>query len=53
MVPYYRNYDITPAGERLVMVCPSDRPDDGEAARSEIVIVQNWFEDLRRLVPTN
>ena len=53
VVGFYRDYDITPDGERLVMVFPADRTDGGEAARPQIVIVQNWFEELRRLVPTD
>ncbi len=53
VVAYYRDYDITPDGERLVMVFPADRADGGEAARPEIIVVQNWFEELQRLVPTD
>ena len=53
VVGYYRDYDITPDGERLVMVFPADRTESGEAARPQIIVVQNWFEELRRLVPTN
>ncbi len=53
VVGFYRDYDITPDGERLVMAFPADRLDGGEAARPQIVIVQNWFEELRRLVPVN
>ncbi len=53
VVGFYRDYDITPDGERLVMVFPADRTDGGEAARPQIIVVQNWFEELRRLVPTN
>ena len=26
---------------------------DGEAAPSNLIVVQNWFEELRRLVPTD
>ena len=25
---------------------------DGEAAQRQVILVQNWFEKLRRLVPT-
>ena len=52
VVPFSRDYDITPDGERLVMIFPVDRTDGGEAARPPIIVVQNWFEELRRLVPT-
>ncbi len=53
MVSYYRDYDITPDGERLVMVFPADQTDRSDAARPQLVVVQNWFEELRRLVPTD
>ena len=53
VVGFYRGYDLTPDGERLVMVFPVDRTDGGEGARPQIIIVQNWFQELRRLVPTN
>ena len=43
-----RNYDISPHGERFVMV---QIPDSTE--RGQLEIVFNWFEELERLVPTN
>ena len=39
-------YDVLPDG-RFVMI----RGPDPNAAR-EIVVVQHWFEELKRLVPT-
>jgi Tol biopolymer transport system component len=47
----YRDYDMSPDGEQLLMVFPADRPDSGEPARPQIVIVQNWFEELKERVP--
>ena len=44
-------YDVSPDGQRFLMIKepeirePSDQP--------EIVIVQNWFEELTRLVPVD
>jgi len=35
------------------MVFPGDREDGGQSSQSQIIIVQDWFEGLRRLVPTN
>ena len=49
----YRDYDMSPDGERLLMIFPADRPDGGEPVRPQINIVLNWFEELKRLVPTN
>ncbi len=50
--PYYtqsgnpgRTYDIAPDGRRFLMV-------KLPAATPQIVIVQNWTEELKRLVPT-
>ena len=40
-------YDILPDGKRFVMI----RGADPQGAR-EIVLVQNWFEELKRRVPT-
>ena len=42
------NYDISPDGERFVMV---QVPDSTE--RGQLEIVFNWFEEVERLVPTN
>jgi len=41
-----RNYDVTPDGQRFIMVKPSDR----ELAATQIDVVLNWFEDLQRRV---
>jgi len=42
-------YDVSADGERFVMI------DQSESARppTELVLVQNWAEELKRLVPTN
>jgi len=44
------HYDVAPDG-RFVMIeegSPSD-----EIAPGALILVQNWFEELKRLVPTN
>ncbi|MEE9125421.1 MAG: protein kinase, partial [candidate division NC10 bacterium] len=40
------NYDISPDGERFLMV-------KSEAQSNELHVVLNWFEEVRRLVPTD
>ena len=40
-------YDIAPDGQTFVMI----RRDDQETA--DMVLVTNWFEELKRLVPTD
>ncbi len=51
MVINYRDYDMSPDGERLLMVFPADQPDPGEPARLQINVVLNWFEELKERVP--
>jgi hypothetical protein len=41
-----RSYDVTPDGERFLM---TRLP--GELPRPRIVVVLNWFEELRAKVP--
>ena len=45
----YGGYAVAPDGQRFVMV------EDNEAAPAptQLVLVQNWFEELNRLVPTH
>ena len=42
-----RPFDILPDGSRFVLVRPL------ATDRADLVVVQNWFEELKRLVPTN
>ena len=51
VVSGYRSFDVSPDGERLLVVFPADRPDTGEPARPQINIVLNWFEELKERVP--
>ena len=48
----WRTYDVAPDGERFLMVRQTSSATDAEAP-AELIVVQNWFEELRRLVPTN
>ena len=43
------NYDVSPDGQRFLMLKPSEA---GDAAPTQINVVLNWFEELKRLVPT-
>jgi Tol biopolymer transport system component len=42
------NYDVSPDGQRFLMLKPSEQ----EAAPTQINVVLNWFEELKRRVPT-
>ncbi len=43
----YQYYDISPDGQRFLML----KEAGGEPAQINVVL--NWFEELKRLVPTN
>ncbi len=40
--------DVTPDGQRFLMIANRT---DGEGTSNQLVLIQNWFEELRRLVP--
>jgi len=42
----HSNYDIHPDNQRFVMVKPA------ETISADLIVVLNWFEELKRLVPT-
>jgi eukaryotic-like serine/threonine-protein kinase len=42
------NYDVSPDGQRFLMLKSGEV---GEAARTQINVVLNWFEELKRGVP--
>jgi serine/threonine-protein kinase len=44
------NYDVAPDGERFLMVEPVGQAD---SAATQINVVQNWLEELKRLVPVD
>jgi hypothetical protein len=46
-----RTYDIAPDGKRFLMIKPGDSADQ-TAVPTSLVVVQNWLEGLKRLVPT-
>ncbi len=43
-----RTYDISRDGERFLMI-----KEDAGGESTEFIFVQNWFEELKRLVPTD
>jgi serine/threonine-protein kinase len=46
-----RTYDMSPDGKRFLMV--KEGAPDERAAPHSLILVQNWFEELKRLVPTH
>jgi serine/threonine-protein kinase len=45
-----RNYDISPNSQQFLMVKNAERPEEA-SARTEVIIVLNWFEELKERVP--
>jgi serine/threonine-protein kinase len=45
----YPNYDVSPDGQRFLMLKPIEQ---AQAAPTQINVVLNWFEELKRRVPT-
>jgi hypothetical protein len=43
-----RSYDVTPDGRRFLMVQQKERP---PVSASEMILVQNWIEELKARVP--
>jgi Tol biopolymer transport system component/predicted Ser/Thr protein kinase len=43
------NYDVSPDGQRFLMLKPAEQ---AQAAPTQIIVVLNWFEELKRRVPT-
>jgi len=45
-IGYNRQYDVTPDGQRFLMLKQE------QTRVGQINVVLNWFEELKRLVPT-
>ena len=45
---YRSSYDVGPDGQKFLMIRSVDEP-----LPTRINVVQNWFEELERLVPTD
>jgi len=46
--PGFQGYDISPDGKRFLMM-----KEETLQGQGQINVVLNWFEELKRLVPTN
>jgi len=45
-----RSYDVSPDGQRFLMIKEGDGAED-QRNRTELIVVENWFEELKRLAP--
>ncbi len=46
-----RSYDIHPDGERFLTILPAETNEQGLGI--QVILVENWFEELKRLVPVD
>ena len=46
-----RTYDVSPDGKRFLMIKASATTEEG--SQPDVVMVENWFEELKRLVPVD
>ena len=46
---YHAAYDVTADGQRFVMI----RVSESGSLDEQLIVVENWFEELQRLAPTN
>jgi hypothetical protein len=44
-------YDVSADGKRFLMIKETSVADEPPSS-ARIILVQNWFEELKRLVPT-
>ncbi|MCU1317081.1 MAG: hypothetical protein JWN63_2403 [Candidatus Acidoferrum typicum] len=44
------NYDVSPDGQRFLMLKPNEQE---ASAPTQINVALNWFEELKRRVPTD
>ena len=51
-IPGMRNYDLSPDGKQFIVVMPDSQAETNPAARPQINIVLNWFQELSQRVPT-
>jgi len=47
-----RTYDLSPDGLRFLMIKEGGGAEDASEAAS-LILVQNWFQELKRLVPVD
>ena len=46
---FARTYDVSPNGKRFLMISQMATNE----SQPDVVMVENWFDDLKRLVPTD
>jgi len=50
--PGVPNYDLAPDGKRVAVLMPADSP-ESQQSQSQVIFLENFFDELRRRVPVN
>ena len=50
-IAWGRSYDVAPDGRRFLLTLKKEAPPNLPPA--QMIFVQHWFEELKRLVPTH
>ena len=48
-----RNYDVAPDGRRFLIIKQNGAAGDRLDSATRMIVVQNWFEELKRRAPSN
>jgi hypothetical protein len=48
-IAWGRSYDVSPDGQRFLIALTKDPATN--LAPAQMIVVQNWFDELKRLVP--
>jgi hypothetical protein len=51
VTPWGRNYDVAPDGRRFLLALNKEAP--ASLPPAQMILVQHWFEELKRLVPSD
>jgi hypothetical protein len=43
----HRTYDLSPDGQRFLMIKENAGSSEGNAPPASMIVVQNWFEELK------
>ena len=49
----FRRMAVSPDGQRFLLLAEATGNAGGEAVPSQVIVVENWHEELRQLVPTD
>jgi hypothetical protein len=49
----YKDYDITEDARQFLVVVPANQAESSQFAVPQIIVVLNWFEELKERMPVD